>query len=155
MAKASGLALLKIEERNAKQTTTYGTGELIKKALDIGAEKIYLGLGGSATCDGGIGILTALGVVFLNKKGLQLKPVGCSLPDIKRIDTSNLDPRILSSEFIMVCDVENPLLGVNGAAKVFAPQKGASPDEVEFLEDGLRNLASISKSVSKEIEVCQ
>lgn len=145
MAKASGLALLKIQERNAMQTTTFGTGELIRKALDLGAKTIYLGLGGSATCDGGIGILTALGVVFLDEKGLQLKPVGNSLSYIRRIDMRNLDARILSSEFIMVCDVENPLLGINGAAKVFAPQKGATPDEVEALENGLKNLASIIK----------
>lgn len=145
MSRASGLALLKPYERNVMQTTTFGTGELIRKALNIGTEKIFLGLGGSATCDGGIGILTALGAVFLDKKGHQLKPVGCSLPDIARIDLCKLDLRILSLEFIMICDVENPLLGKNGAAKVFAPQKGASPDEVEILEEGLTNLASIIK----------
>jgi glycerate kinase len=145
MAKASGLVLLDKSERDPTKTTTYGTGELIKKALDLGAKKIIIGIGGSATNDGGIGMASALGVRFLDQKGQQVYPCGGNLIKIRDIDISGLDKRIKDVEIDVVCDVDNPLLGENGAARIYAPQKGATPDQVEELEQGLANLAEIIK----------
>ncbi len=141
MALASGLALLPKELQDPTLTTTFGTGELIKAGLDLGVSQIDVGIGGSATTDGGIGMAQALGVHFLDKNGRELPGIGNSLASIARIDISGLDPRIKATTIKAVCDVENPLCGPQGAAFVYGPQKGASPEQVQNLDDGLKNLA--------------
>ena len=143
MALASGLALLSEDLRDPALTTTRGTGELIAACLDLEVEKIAVGIGGSATNDGGIGMARALGARFLDKKGKELEGIGASLIHIRKIDVSGLDPRIAKTRIEAVCDVDNPLIGENGAARVYAPQKGANPEQVEELEAGLANLADI------------
>ncbi len=145
MARASGLALLKKHELDPTKTTTLGTGELIKYALDLGVKKIIIGIGGSATNDGGIGVASALGIRFLDKNGKELYPCGGNLIKIQDIDFSGLDPRIKECEIVVVCDVDNPLLGENGATRVYGPQKGATLKMIEILEKGLKNLAQIIK----------
>jgi glycerate kinase len=144
MATASGLQLLKKEERNALLGTTFGTGQLIKAALDHGVSSIIMGVGGSGTNDAGIGMGEALGAKFFNAAGHQLKPIGKNLIDIHRIDIKDLDPRLRQVSFTAVCDVSNPFFGPTGAAFVFAPQKGADPSTVEYLDKGLRNVAAIA-----------
>ena len=137
LANASGLRLLKTDEYNPLVATTHGTGELIIEALNKGAAKIILCIGGSATVDGGTGILKALGINFLDEKGNELNNLPASLPLLAEIDTTALDKRIANTEIIILCDVENPLLGLNGAAVIFGPQKGASSKDVQLLEAGL------------------
>ncbi|CAG5069495.1 Glycerate 3-kinase [Dyadobacter sp. CECT 9623] len=144
MAAASGLKLLKTSERNPALTTTFGTGELILDALNRGVTKIILGIGGSATTDGGIGVAAALGYRFLDKNNAQLAPTGESLGLITYIDTTNADPRLKDISIEVACDVTNPLFGQNGAAYIYGPQKGATPEMVETLDNGLRNLARIA-----------
>jgi glycerate 2-kinase len=134
MANASGLRLLKPDELNPMQASTYGTGQIMLSALDKSVEKIILAMGGSATVDGGCGILSALGVQFLDVDGNPLQPNPASLIHLATIDTAKLDIRILNTEIVVICDVDNRLLGDKGAAAVFGPQKGASPDEVKQLE---------------------
>lgn len=146
MAQASGLALLPAGEQNPLETTTFGTGELILAALDLGVEKIAVGIGGSATNDGGVGMATALGIRFFDTRGKCVRPVGGSLLDIVHIDSSGLDERVRGVEIEAVCDVVNPLVGMEGAARVYGPQKGASPDQVEQLEAGLVHLAQVIKT---------
>ncbi len=146
MALASGLALLSENMRDPMQTTTLGTGELILAALDLGVHTIGVGIGGSATCDGGIGAARALGVRFLDASGHPVSPVGGALQEIVHIDMSGLDPRIGDTTIEAVCDVENPLLGEQGAARMYGPQKGADPEQVEQLESGLSNLARVIKA---------
>ncbi|MBK5939931.1 glycerate kinase [Halochromatium roseum] len=141
MAVASGLALLAPEHRDPMRTTTYGTGELIRAALDLGAQRIVVGIGGSATIDGGIGMAAALGVRFLDVDGETVAPVGGSLGQIRRIDASGLDPRLAEVSCEAVCDVDNPLVGPTGAAAVYGPQKGATPEQVSALDAGLSHLA--------------
>jgi len=143
MAEASGLRLLTPTERNPLKTSTYGTGQLIKAALDLGTEKILVGLGGSATNDGGIGMANALGISFLDKNSKELPPTGAHLNLITDIDLSKIDQRIEKTKFEAICDVSNPLVGKDGAAHVYGPQKGASPKQVEELDQGLKNLANI------------
>ena len=126
MADASGIKLLKQEELNPLHATSFGTGELIKKALDKKAKKIILCIGGSATVDGGCGILNALGFRFLDSKKKELKDLPLDLIHLSTIDTASADKRIYDCEIIILCDVENFLLGENGAAKIFGPQKGAN-----------------------------
>lgn len=145
MAEASGLALLKPRERNPMKTSTYGTGELIKHALKLGVRKILIGIGGSATNDGGIGMASALGVKFLDAKGKVVPVCGGNLGKIASIDMMGLDKRLKGVEVEVACDVDNPLTGRNGAAQVYAPQKGASPAMVKKLDDGLRSLSKIVK----------
>ncbi len=130
------------DNKNPLVTTTYGVGELIRHALDGGAKNIILGLGGSCTNDGGCGMAAALGVKFYNKDGNSFVPTGGTLKDIKNIDAADLDKRILGKLTVM-CDIDNPLYGTNGAAYVFAPQKGASATDVIALDDGLKHLASV------------
>lgn len=134
LADASGLRLLKPEEYDPLETTTSGTGEMILHALDKGAKKIILGIGGSATVDGGTGILKALGMRFFDAKENELENLPQDILYLSSIDTSNIDERIFDTEIIVLCDVQNFLLGEKGAAKVFGPQKGATPDEVKTLE---------------------
>lgn len=146
MAQASGLALLPKHLQDPTRTTTIGTGELIQAALELGVQNIAIGIGGSATNDGGIGMATALGVKFHDKDGRPVPPVGGSLRDIDRIDMSGLDPRLSEINVEVVCDVENPLVGALGAARVYGPQKGATREQVEQLESGLVNLARVIKN---------
>ncbi len=143
MACASGLALLANKQKDPTKTTTYGTGELILAALDKGATRIIIGLGGSATCDGGIGMASALGYRFLDDKGNDVQPVGNSLLSIHSIDTSQVDPRIHNTRFEGVCDVSNVLTGRSGASYVYSPQKGADSEQVKVLDEGLVNLAKV------------
>ena len=140
MALASGLALLESDMQDPTLSTTYGTGELIKAALETGATRINVGIGGSATNDGGIGMARALGVRFLDNAGNELPPIGKSLLSIAKIDISGLDPRIHTVNIEAVCDVDNPLYGPKGAAHVYGPQKGATPEQVSELDRGLQNL---------------
>src|SRR6187402_2951855 len=144
MANSSGLRLLKVEELNPLQTTSFGTGELIKTALDKGVDKIILAMGGSATVDGGCGILSALGVQFLDVDGNALQPNPASLTLLATIDTSKLDVRVLNTEIVVICDVDNRLLGDKGAAAVFGPQKGASPADVKQLDAFLSRFNDIT-----------
>jgi glycerate kinase len=145
MADASGLRLLSKDELNPLKASSYGTGELIKYALDAGANKIIIAMGGSATVDGGCGILSALGIVFLDAKGERLIATPEFLVNMTEVDTTELDPRIPNSEIVILCDVNNQLLGPDGAASIFGPQKGASPDDVEALETFLEKFAEVSK----------
>jgi len=144
MADVSGLRLLKNIELNPMLANSAGTGELIKAALDEGVIKIIIGMGGSATVDGGAGILSCLGVKFFDKAGRLLRPVPAELIDLANIDTSSLDKRILSCEIIILCDVDNKLLGNEGAAAVFGPQKGATADDVIKLDVMLAKFAAIA-----------
>jgi glycerate kinase len=143
MATASGLALLAKDRLNPLLTTTRGTGELIKAALDLEVSHLIIGIGGSATNDGGIGMATALGARFLDGNGHPVEPVGGALATIQRIDLSGLDSRLTAVWIEVICDVDNPLLGERGAAHVYGPQKGATPDQVWMLDAGLANLATI------------
>lgn len=140
LSAASGLVLLKEEERNPLHTTTFGTGLLIKHAIEHGAEKIILGLGGSATNDAGMGILAALGFQLFDMDGNSLTPVGENLKYINRIKQPAVIPSI---SFQIACDVENVLFGKDGAAFVYAAQKGASAADINFLDKGLENIAAI------------
>ncbi|MCE6991599.1 glycerate kinase [Dyadobacter sp. CY323] len=146
MAAASGLALLQSNERNPLLTSTFGTGELIKDALDRKVKKVILGIGGSATTEGGIGMAAALGCRFYDQNGQLLSPNGQSLSLIHSIDISDIDKRVDDTEFIVACDVTNPLYGSWGAAYVYGPQKGADPAMVEILDEGLKNLAKVASA---------
>lgn len=141
MASASGLHLLEEAERNPVRTSSFGTGIMIRDALANGATEIVLGIGGSSTNDGGIGMAAALGYRFLNADGDELKPIGMSLGKIATVE-SPLSRRI-NCELTVLCDVTNPLYGINGAAFVFGPQKGAEGNEVRQLDEGLRHLATV------------
>jgi glycerate kinase len=153
MAAASGLALLKPSERNPIKTTTFGTGELIRHALSLNVNHILIGIGGSATNDGGMGVAQALGVRFLDAHGRKLDPGGGSLKKIDRIDISGIDSRLKHVKVEVACDVDNPLTGPHGAAKVYAPQKGATAAMVKELDAGLKHFASIIKrDVGADIE---
>lgn len=154
MAEASGLHLATGENRNPKLTTSYGTGELIKDALDQGIRKITLGLGGSATNDGGAGMATALGVRFLDKNGDNIELGGAGLANLHFIDVSSLDKRIYECEINVACDVENTLCGPTGASHVFGAQKGATQEDILFLDDCLSKLAEIiNASINLDIDV--
>lgn len=142
MAAAAGLPLVE-HDKNPLKTSTYGVGELIVHALDLGVDKIILALGGSATNDGGCGMACALGVRFLNSLGEEFIPVGGTLKDISKIDLSGLDERLQNIEVTTMCDIDNPLYGPNGAAYIFGPQKGATSTTLPILDDGLRHLAKI------------
>lgn len=144
MAAAAGLPLVG-ENKHAELTTTYGVGQLIEHAARSGIKKIVVGLGGSATNDGGTGAAAALGVKFLDDDGLAFVPVGATLKSIARIDVSGLCPELKQIEMVTMCDIDNPLCGPDGAAAVFGPQKGADPEMVRFLDDGLRHLAAIAQ----------
>ncbi|MBW3077803.1 glycerate kinase [Bifidobacterium simiiventris] len=143
-AEASGLALLAPDERNPLITTSYGTGELIKAALDAGATTIIVGLGGSATNDAGAGILKALGARLLDANGHDLEPGGAALAKLEAINMSGLDPRLNGVTIIAACDVTNTLTGPNGASAVFGPQKGASADDVALLDCALTRFAEVA-----------
>ena len=153
MAQASGLMLVDPKVRNPLVTTTYGTGELIKAALNKEVSTIIIGIGGSATVDGGIGMAQALGVKFTDKYGNNIEPTGSNLAKIDKISMENLDKRVKKVNFIIASDVENILTGKKGAAAVFGPQKGATPDEVELLDKGLIHYAEIiRRDIGKNVE---
>ena len=143
MAEASGLKLLKEGEKNCMLTTTLGTGELIADALQKGAKEIILGIGGSATNDAGIGMASALGFRFLDANNAVLEPKGENLIHIKTIDSSGVNPLLKNLVVKVACDVTNPLYGKNGAAYIYASQKGASNEDIEALDNGLRNYSKI------------
>lgn len=146
MSSASGLTLLSPEERNPLQTSTYGTGEMIADALDRGCRRFLIGIGGSATNDGGMGMLRALGYRFLDAEDNELPGTGASLADVCSIDDSGVLHGVHESEFVVACDVDSPLYGPKGAAYVFAPQKGADPEMVRSLDEGLRHYAEVVSS---------
>ncbi|RBW68203.1 glycerate kinase [Bacillus taeanensis] len=146
MASASGLCLIPSEQRDPMITTTYGTGELIKKALDDGCRRIILAVGGSATNDGGIGMLQALGMKLLDAEG---NPVGLGARELQRIAEINdcdFDPRVSDTKFVIASDVQNPLIGPHGSSYVFGPQKGATPETVEILDTYLTGWANLVES---------
>ncbi|PEB50418.1 glycerate 2-kinase [Bacillus pseudomycoides] len=145
MAAASGLHHIPIEKRNPLITTTRGTGELILHALDQGVQHIILGLGGSATNDGGAGMLSALGAKFLNENGEVMEPVGGNLHSIATFNLSELDSRFVHVKLEAACDVDNPLIGPKGASFVFAKQKGANVEMMKELEENLKHYAHILK----------
>ncbi len=150
MSEASGLRLLKKDELNPIKANTKGTGELIKAALDKGAKKIILGLGGSATVDGGSGLLSELGVRFLDEQERDIRDLPRGLVNLKSIDISGLDPLLKNCEIIVLCDVKNKLLGIKGAAAIFGPQKGADKKQVDLLENCL---AQLNKITRKDLKV--
>jgi glycerate kinase len=144
MAMASGLQLLSLDQRDATITSTFGTGELIKAAVDAGAERVILAIGGSATNDAGTGMLSALGARFLDDDDRALDPGGLALTQLARIDLTGLDPRLNSVQFEVAADVNNPLCGLQGASHIFGPQKGASPEQVLALDAALGHFAEHS-----------
>lgn len=152
MAEASGLPLVKGREKNPLKTTTYGTGQLILDAINKGAKRIIIGIGGSATNDGGSGMAQALGVKFLDAKGKEIKALGSGgmLAKISSIDVSSIDHRIAKTKVIVACDVENPLCGKKGASHVFGPQKGATPTMVKQLDENLKHLG---KLISRDLKI--
>lgn len=153
MAAASGLPLVPVELRNPLRTTTYGTGELIRQALDRGARRLIIGIGGSATNDGGIGMAQALGIRFLDQDGQELGHGGGVLSQLDRIDMSGLDPRLVGFPVTVACDVDNPLTGPRGASAVFGPQKGATPEMVTALDQGLAHLAEVlRRDLGRDVE---
>ncbi|QIW16365.1 glycerate kinase [Pasteurellaceae bacterium RH1A] len=143
MAAASGLHLVPMAERNPLKTTSFGTGQLIQAALDLGVKKCLLGIGGSATNDGGVGMLQALGARFLDAQGQDIGPGGQALSQIQSLDLSGLDARLAQVEFEVACDVDNPLCGPQGASAVFGPQKGASEEMVEQLDQALYHFSQV------------
>ncbi|CQR73770.1 Glycerate kinase [Sporomusa ovata DSM 2662] len=153
MAAASGLILVPKEKRNPLFTTTYGTGQLIRAALDRGLRKMIIGIGGSATNDGGAGMARALGAKFLNKDNSGLPQGGAALANLVKIDLSEFDPRLAETEIVVACDVDNPLCGPQGASAVYGPQKGASPEMVTELDQAMHHYAEIAKQATgKDVE---
>ena len=153
MATASGLERLNKSERNPCITSSFGTGELVKAALDKGCKKMILGIGGSATNDAGSGMAKALGVRFLDVEGKDLPEGGKALSELHRIDVSQLDERIKTMKTAVACDVSNTICGSDGASAVFGPQKGATPDMVQHLDLALSNFCKVVKSdLGKDIE---
>ena len=145
MAAASGLHLVPMDKRNPCQTTSFGTGELIKQALDLGVQHIILGIGGSATNDGGAGMLQALGLRLLDKNGQSIGFGGTALSNLAEIQLADLDPRLQHVQIEVACDVNNPLCGERGASAIFGPQKGATPEMVKELDAALAHLAEIAE----------
>lgn len=145
MAKASGLALLNENEKSATLTSTYGTGQLFKFALDQGIKNFIIGIGGSATNDGGAGFVSALGAKLYDENGKEVESNGISLSSIRDIDMSNFDKRVKNTSVRVACDVTNPLCGNEGASAIFGPQKGANPEEVNLLDKNLLHWASLIK----------
>lgn len=146
MSAASGLPLISKEEKNPLITTTYGTGQLFMHALNQGCRSFIIGIGGSATNDGGVGMMKVLGIRFINSEGQDIGFGGGELDKIHTIDTSGLDNRILDCSITVACDVDNPLCGLRGASRVFGPQKGATEEMVEVLDSNLAHYAKVIKS---------
>ena len=143
MARSSGLALLRLDERDPLATTTRGVGELIQAALEAGHRRFIIGIGGSATNDGGAGMAQALGARFLDADGADLLPGGAALARLERVDVSEMDPRLDEAEVVVACDVNNPLCGPTGASAIYGPQKGATPEVVRQLDAALARYADV------------
>lgn len=153
MAAASGLTMVPAELRNPLNTTTYGTGELIKDALDKGFRNISIALGGSATNDGGMGAMAALGVKFLDKDGKELKGQGSDLAKVAKVDISGLHPAVKEAAFTVMCDVNNPLTGPDGATYTFGKQKGGTPEILDELEAGMKSYAKVAgEALGRDID---
>ena len=153
MAQASGLPYVPQDQRDPRYTTSYGTGEMIGDALRQGARKILIGIGGSATNDGGMGMLSALGAVFTDAKGKQVSPVGDGLARVAHADFSHLLPELKECKITVLCDVTNPLLGPTGATYTYGPQKGGTPAICDGLEAGMTNYARVIQQVTgKDID---
>ena len=148
MAEASGLHLVPAEDRDPKLTSSFGTGQLIKHALDRGMQRLIIGLGGSATNDGGVGMLAALGVKFLDESGNAIATNGGGLINLASIDTSGLDVRLAQCEILVACDVDNPLCGEKGASATFGPQKGATTTDISVLDNALRKFGELTEQVT-------
>ncbi|WP_217526727.1 glycerate kinase [Vibrio cholerae] len=148
MAAASGLHHVPLAQRDPKLTTSFGTGELIRHALDQGVTKLIIGLGGSATNDGGVGMLTALGARFTNADGDPIQLTGGGLRELTHIDLQDFDPRLQHCDILVACDVNNPLCGDKGASAVFGPQKGATPEDVQLLDGALRQFGLLTAKVT-------
>lgn len=148
MASASGLPLVAPEKRNPRTATTYGTGELMRAILDAGLRKIIIGIGGSATNDGGAGMARALGVRFVDAMGKELPDGGAALAGLASIDLEGLDPRLQETQLTVACDVDNPLCGPRGASAVFGPQKGATPEIVAELDAALWHYSLIAQKTT-------
>jgi len=148
MAAASGLPLVPREQRDPRATTTRGTGELVKAALDLGLSRLVVGIGGSATNDGGAGMARALGARFLDAAGRELPEGGAALARLARIDLGGLDPRLAAVELTVACDVDNPLTGPRGASAVYGPQKGATPEMVQELDAALGRFAEVARAAT-------
>lgn len=146
MSSASGFTLLSKDELDPFKASTYGTGQLIRQALNLGAKQIILGLGGSATVDAGVGCLQALGVKFLDKNGCNVNGVGGELYLIDSVDVSGMDERLNYIEFIVASDVTNPLIGKTGAVYTFGPQKGLKAEELEVFEEGMKHFAEVTSN---------
>ena len=144
MAQASGLSYVPLPQRDPRRTTSFGTGEMIAEALRQGVRKILIGIGGSATNDGGIGMLQALGAVFTDAAGQPVPPVGGALASVAKADFSGLLPELRHTEITVICDVTNPLLGENGATWIYGPQKGATPEICAELEAGMAHFAQVA-----------
>ncbi len=153
MASAAGLCLIEENERSAADTTTYGVGQLMLDALDRGYRKIMITVGGSATNDGGSGMLEALGAVFYDANGAHItKMCGRKLASVARIDADGIDRRLFETEIVFACDVTNPLVGNTGATRIYGPQKGASAAELDMLEAGMKNYASCLAEIGKDVQ---
>ncbi|EGQ7705586.1 glycerate kinase [Vibrio cholerae] len=148
MAAASGLHHVPVAQRDPKLTTSFGTGELIRHALDQGVTKLIIGLGGSATNDGGVGMLAALGARFTNADGDPIQLTGGGLRELTHIDLQDFDPRLQNCDILVACDVNNPLCGDKGASAVFGPQKGATPEDVQLLDGALRQFGLLTEKVT-------
>ncbi|WP_421802297.1 glycerate kinase [Flagellimonas sp.] len=146
MSEASGYKLLEKSEMNCMNTTSLGTGEMIADALEKGAKSIVLGIGGSATNDGGMGMAQALGYSFLDADGKELEPIGKNLENVSEINQDNVNPKLSEAKIQVACDVNNPFYGENGAAKIYGAQKGASMEDIEFLDKGLESFAMVLQS---------
>ena len=146
MSEASGYKLLEKSEMNCMDTTSLGTGEMIADALEKGAKSIVLGIGGSATNDGGMGMAQALGYAFLDADGNALEPIGKNLGKVKEINQDNVNSKLFDAKIKVACDVNNPFYGENGAAKIYGAQKGASEDDILFLDNGLQSFAKVLES---------
>ena len=154
MAAASGIHLVKPEERNIYLASSFGTGQLINAALDHGCDKLIIGLGGSATNDGGMGMMKALGGQFLDQSSAPLAPDVRALSQLARIDLQHLNPRLGKTEIVVACDVDNPLCGENGAARVFGPQKGATEEDIAVLDQALARYGDVlSNNTGRNIAV--
>lgn len=155
MAAASGLPLIPKERRDPRSASTYGTGELMKAVLDKGLRKMIIGIGGSATNDGGAGMAQALGARLLDSEGHELQLGGAALALLAAIDLAGLDERLTETSIMVACDVDNPLCGLRGASAVYGPQKGATSEIVSQLDEALANFASIAKQATgKDIAEC-
>lgn len=148
MASASGLPMIPEGSRDPLEATSYGTGELVRAALDCGARDITIGIGGSATNDGGMGFMRALGAAFYDSEGRPLEGRGRDLAKVSRIDLSGLDSRLADTRVTVMCDVDNPLTGPRGATYVYGPQKGATEEKLKELESGMRNYRDVIKSLT-------